>query len=253
MRGIEVQGLSHSIGAAKILSDIDLTLPAGKVTALIGPNGAGKSTLLRLIGRLMPCSQGRITLDGLDVTATDTTELARHVAIMGQDTPVASRLTVAELVGFGRWPHHRGRPRIDDDLAIAAAITRFGLDPLAHRFLDELSGGQRQRAFLAMTFAQSTPWLLLDEPLNNLDMSHARSLMRELGRLRDEGKSIVVVIHEVNYAAAWADHVVAMQEGRVIAQGTPAEVLTPAVLGPLYDMELEVTEVGGRPLVLHHL
>ncbi|MEI4470873.1 iron ABC transporter ATP-binding protein [Frigidibacter sp. MR17.24] len=252
-RGIAIAGLCHRIGTAQILHDIDLAIPAGKVTALIGPNGAGKSTLLRLVGRLVPCDRGRIEIDGRDVTHTDTTELARHVAILGQDTPLASRLTVAELVAFGRWPHHRGRPRIDDDLVVTAAIERFGLAPMAHRFLDELSGGQRQRAFLAMTFAQSTPWILLDEPLNNLDMSHARSLMRELGRLRDEGKSIVVVVHEVNYAAAWADHVIAMKDGRVAAEGPPAEVLTPAILGPLYDMELEVAVINGRPMVLHHL
>jgi len=136
---------------------------------------------------------------------------------------------------------------------VAAALQSLALDDLSDRFLDELSGGQRQRAHLAMALAQDTDWLLLDEPLAALDMAHARSLMQTLARLRDQGKSIVLVVHEVNYAAAWADYVVALKAGRVVANGPPDEVFTEDVLSSIYDTRLRVTRQDGRPLVLHHL
>lgn len=250
---IRVEALSHHIGKAPILTDIDLTLPRGQITALIGPNGAGKSTLLSLIARLMPRQSGRITVDGLDVATTPTRELAQLMAILPQNTHVASRLRVAELVAFGRWPHHQGRPGPEDRALVEQAIETFALTALRDRFLDELSGGQRQRAHLAMAFAQGTDWLLLDEPLAALDMAHARSLMERLAALRDQGRSVVMVVHEINFAAAWADHVVALKAGRVAATGTPAEVFNPETLSGIYDMPLRVERFEGRPMVLHHL
>ncbi|HRO14380.1 MAG TPA: ATP-binding cassette domain-containing protein, partial [Paracoccus sp. (in: a-proteobacteria)] len=180
---IRIEGVTHRIGPAPILHDIDLTLPRGKLIALIGPNGAGKSTLLRLVARLEPLQAGRITVDGLDIATTAAEKLALTMAVMGQQTHIASRLRVAELVGFGRWPHHHGRPCRADREAVDRALAAFDLQPLAHRFLDEISGGQDQRAHLAMTFAQGTDWLLLDEPLNNLDVAHSRALMARLADL----------------------------------------------------------------------
>ena len=175
------------------------------------------------------------------------------MAVLGQQTQIASRLRLCDLVAFGRWPHHYGRPRPQDHAIVAQALETFSLTDLSQRFLDEVSGGQAQRAYLAMTFAQDTDWLLLDEPLNNLDMSHARALMQQLSALvRQSGKSVVVVVHEVNYAAAWADHVVALKDGRVAATGAPSEVLTAETLSQLYDTEVEVTQHQGRPVVLHH-
>lgn len=250
---IEISGLSHAIGGAPILSDIDLTLPRGGITALIGPNGAGKSTLLHLIARLMPVQRGRIVIDGADLAATDTRALARRIAILPQNSGVPARLTVRDLVAFGRWPHHRGRPGPADEAAVAAALDAFGLGPLAARFLDELSGGQQQRAHVAMAHAQETDWLLLDEPLNNLDPRHARDLMARLHALsRGGGRSVVVVIHEVNYAAAWADHLVALKDGRVLAAGAREGLLTAGLMADLYDMEAAVGDIGGRQVVLHH-
>lgn len=250
---IRINGLSHHIGPAPILHDINLTLPRGKLVALIGPNGAGKSTLLRLIARLEPLQQGRVEIDGLDLDTTPTERLALAMAVMGQQTQIASRLRVAELVGFGRWPHHQGRPRPADREAVETALEAFGLGPLRHRFLDEISGGQAQRAHLAMTFAQGTDWLLLDEPLNNLDMAHSRALMARLTELvRGSGRSVVTVVHEVNYAAAWADHIVAMKDGRIVAEGPADAVLTEPVLSALYDTPIEVSRHDSRPLVLHH-
>lgn len=250
---IRVENVSKSYGPARVLSDVTLDLPKGGITSLIGPNGAGKSTLLSLIARLIPPNTGRITVDGMDVARAPSADLARRLAILRQENHLVARLTVRELVGFGRFPHSAGRLTPADHAAIDRALDYLDLQPLASRFIDQLSGGQRQRAFVAMVLAQDTDYLLLDEPLNNLDMSHARALMQQLSALvRQSGKSVVVVVHEVNYAAAWADHVVALKEGRVAATGTPAQVLTSETLSTLYDTDVEVTQHRGRPLVLHH-
>lgn len=250
---IEVSGLHHSIGRRPILRDLSLRLPRGQITALIGPNGAGKSTLLSLIGRLLPLQQGLITLDGADIATTPSRDLARRMAILSQHNAPGSRLRVAELVGFGRWPHSQGRPTPEDAGHVSAALASMGLTDLADRFLDELSGGQRQRAFIAMTLAQGAEWLLLDEPLAALDMAHARGVMAQLAALRDAGKSVVVVLHDINHAAAWADHIVALKDGQLAAEGPPAQLCTPGTLGALYDMPLRVMQVEGKPLILHHL
>lgn len=250
---ISINGVSHIIGKACILDDISLEIPRGGVTALIGPNGAGKSTLLSLIARLLPLQTGRIAVDGLDVRQTPSREIARKLAILRQDPAVATRLTVRDLVGFGRYPHSRGRPGPEDARAVAAALARFELDALAGRFLDELSGGQRQRALVAMTFAQDTDYILLDEPLNNLDMVFARGLMRELRALADDfGRTIVVVLHEINYAAAWADTVVALRNGRVAGVGPPGVIVSAAGLRAAFGADIEVARIGGRLVALHH-
>lgn len=250
---IEIAGVSHRIGRRPVLHDIDLTIPRGGVTALIGPNGAGKSTLLSLVARLIPLEGGRITVDGLDVSRSPSRALALKLAALRQDTTIAARLTVRDLIGFGRYPHSRGRPGPADEAAVAEALAQFELGPLADRFLDEISGGQRQRALVAMTFAQETDYILLDEPLNNLDMVFARGLMRRLRTLADEhGRTIVVVLHEVNYAAAWADRIVALRGGRVVGQGGPAEMIAPEALRAAFGIEVEVAEVGGRRVALHH-
>lgn len=250
---ITIKGVNHQIGSVRILHDIRTKLPEGRLTALIGPNGAGKSTLMRLIGRLETLQSGQITIAGHDLVTTPTGDLAKVMAILGQNTAIASRLRVAELVGFGRWPHHQGRPGPEDCEKIAQALEAFALTPLANRFLDEISGGQAQRAHIAMSLAQDTPWLLLDEPLNNLDMAHARGLMTRLYNLVCvQGRSVAVVVHEINYAAAWADHVIAMKDGRIMAEGDPDTVLTEKVLSELYDTNVSVGRHRDRPLVLHH-
>ncbi|MFV0335054.1 MAG: ABC transporter ATP-binding protein [Tropicimonas sp.] len=254
---ISIRNVSHRIGTAPILHDISLDIPGAGITALIGPNGAGKSTLLNLVARLIPLGAGRIGVDGLDVARTPTRRLALKLAIVAQSLGVASRLRVRDLVGFGRWPHHRGRPTDEDRVAVEAALAGFDLTDLSHRFLDELSGGQQQRAFVAMGFAQGTDWLLLDEPLNNLDMYHARALMKRIHAATRPAaphpRAVVMVVHEINHVAAWADHVVALKEGRLVLSGPPGEVLTGSVLSDLYGTEIRVEQFEGRPLVLHHL
>ncbi|MFG1418646.1 ABC transporter ATP-binding protein [Xanthobacter sp. V0B-10] len=250
---IEIRNLSKSYGAARVLDDVSLDLPPGGLTALIGPNGAGKSTLLSIVARLMPASAGRVTLDGRDVAATPGAELARRLAILRQDNAVTPRLTVEELVAFGRFPHSRGRLTAEDREKVAAAIGYVDLAPLGGRFLDELSGGQRQRAFIAMVLAQDTDYLLLDEPLNNLDMKHAAATMRLLRRAADElGKTVVVVLHDINFASCHADRIVAMKDGRLAFQGPPDALMRHEVLRAIYDMDIAVMEVDGARVGLFY-
>jgi iron complex transport system ATP-binding protein len=250
---IEIDGVSLTLGGSRILDNVSLTVPKGGVTALVGPNGAGKSSLLSLIARLQPLQSGRIIVDGLPVDTTPSRQLARVMAILRQDSGVASRLRVAELVGFGRFPHHRGRLTEDDRAIVAASLAQFDLGDLAHRFVDTLSGGQRQRALVAMTFCQGTDYMLLDEPLNNLDMFHQRNLMRTLRRIADEhGKTVLIVLHDINHAAAYADRIVAMKNGAVAASGDTAAIIRPDVLERIFGFPMQVERIGGKLTVLHH-
>ncbi|WP_375688614.1 ABC transporter ATP-binding protein [Pseudooceanicola sp. LIPI14-2-Ac024] len=248
---ILVENVSHRIGASDILHDVSLSLPRGGLTALIGPNGAGKSTLMSLIARLQPLRQGRITVDGLEVGQVSDRDLAQKLAVMPQTAQVSARLRIEELVGFGRYPWHRGYPRPEDRAKIEEALDRFALGDLRQRFLDEVSGGQRQRAFTAMAFAQDTDYLLLDEPLNNLDIAAARDLMRLLRQMADvDGKTIVIVLHDINYATAFADHLVVMKDGRIAAQGAPSEVVTEVLLRDTFGTDARISTVEGRPVVM---
>jgi iron complex transport system ATP-binding protein len=251
---IRIENVSLAYQGTPILRDISLALPRGGITALVGPNGAGKSSLLSLIARLRPLQAGRITVDGLPVDTTPSRELAKVLAILRQDGVIASRLRVRELVGFGRFPHHRGRLDAQDERLVDAALEQFDLTQLADRFVDTLSGGQRQRALVAMTFCQGTDYLLLDEPLNNLDMYYARQLMRSLRAIADEkGRTVVIVLHDINHAAVHADRIVAMREGAIVAAGTPDDVVNANVLERVYGYSMRITRFDARPFALHHL
>jgi len=249
---IRVENVSLKHGSAPILHDISLEIPKGGITALIGPNGAGKSSLLSLIARLQPQQSGRITIDGFPVDTTPNRDMAKIIAILRQDSIVTSRLRVRELVGFGRFPHGRGRLTPEDHAVIDRSLKQFDLTDLADRFIETLSGGQRQRALVAMAFAQGTEYLLLDEPLNNLDMYFARELMRSLRTIVDEaGKTVVIVLHDINQAAAHADRIVAMKAGRIVADGIPVELLTPKTLQEIFGFEMRVDIIDDTPVVLH--
>lgn len=248
---IVVEDLSYSVANAQILTDVSVTLPKGGITALIGPNGAGKSSLFSHIARLLPMQSGRITVDGMDVAPANRRELARKLAILPQQVHFATRLTVKELVQFGRYPHCQGRLRKEDHEMVEASLNAFGLMPLADRFLDTLSGGQRHKAHVAMTYAQDTDYLLLDEPLNNLDIAASRALMALLRRLADEeGKTIVIVLHDINFAAQYADHLVVLKEGRIEREGTPANMVTGALLADVFGTDAQVAIVGETPFVM---
>ncbi len=257
---ISIEAVSHAYGATPILSGLTLDIPRGGVTALVGPNGAGgKSTLLGgLIARLMPPLQsGRITVDGLDVSTTPPTDqLARRLAILPPQASEAAppRLTVAELVSFGRYPHHKGRPGAEDRAMVQAALHAFDLEDLADRPLDNLSGGQRQRAHVAMTYAQDTEFVLLDEPLNNLDIAASRSLMQLLRRVAHEhGRTIVTVLHDINYACAYADHMVTLRGGGGALggpMGAPDQIVTDGLLDEVFGTPARVHRVEDRVTVL---
>lgn len=248
---IQVQSVSFHHGSKPILQDITLTLPKGGITALVGANGAGKSTLLSLIARLTKLQSGRIFVDDLEIGKCPTDALAKRLAILPQSSDIAPRLTVRDLIGFGRFPHHKGRVTPQDRAKVEEAIATFALEDLADRQLDTLSGGQRQRAQVAMTFAQDTDYLLLDEPLNNLDLAASRALMQTLGRLAQvHGKTIVVVLHDLNFASRYADHIVALAGGQIRAEGRPAEVISPAFLEHVFATRAAVQMVDGQPLVV---
>jgi iron complex transport system ATP-binding protein len=249
---IRIESVSLTIGKTPILRSIDLEIPKGGITALVGPNGAGKSSLLSVIARLQPLQQGNITIDGLPVRTTPSREIAKLLAVLRQDAVTASRLRVRELVGFGRFPHHRGKLTTEDGALIDRALEQFDLTALADRFIDTLSGGQRQRAMIAMTFCQGTDYMLLDEPLNNLDMFYARQLMRSLRHIADEERrTVVLVIHDINQAAAYADRIVAMKDGQVVASGAPSGVMNSEVLEQVFGYVMPVHEVGGLSFALH--
>jgi iron complex transport system ATP-binding protein len=251
---IVVKNISLAYQGAAILRDINLEIPETGVTALIGPNGAGKSSLLSLIARLQPIQSGSISVDGQPIGHTPSRVLARTLAILRQDPAIASRLRVRELVAFGRFPHNNGRATDEDRALTQAALERFDLTAFADRFIDTLSGGQRQLVLVAMTFCQGTRWLLLDEPLNNLDMFYARELMCSLREVADsERRAIVIVLHDINQAVTYADHIVALKNGAVIASGPPDLIANTASLRQIFGYDMPVETYRGKPIVLNHL
>ncbi|MBP2567293.1 ABC transporter ATP-binding protein [Agrobacterium tumefaciens] len=245
--------ISKSYGDTVVIDGVSVSIPAGGVTSIIGPNGAGKSTLLSIVARLMSMDAGTVTVDGLDVTKTASDTLAKRLSILRQDNHISSRLTVRDLVGFGRYPYSKGRPTIEDKVHIDRALEYLHLQPLAGRFLDELSGGQRQRAFVAMVLCQDTDYVLLDEPLNNLDMKHASSMMKIMRKAADElKKTVVLVLHDINFASWYSDTIIAMREGRICHHGPAEEIIRPEILQEIYDMPIRVNEIDGRRICLFY-
>lgn len=247
---INTQELQLKINGSTILDKVSIEVPENKVTALIGPNGAGKSTLLHTIARLTTQDSGTVLLDNQSITEYDDKELARRLSILKQESIIGSRLQVRDLVGFGTYPHNLGRLSESDHQTIDKSLEDLKLTPLEHRFLDTLSGGQRQRAFLAMIFAQNTETVLLDEPLNNLDLSHARHLMRTIKDYSKRGKTFIVVLHDLNYAARYADHIIAMKQGEVFANGSTKEIFNADLLSELYETPIEIVHVNDAPIAL---
>ena len=252
---IKLNNISHHIGKQQILHDITLSLPTAQVIALIGPNGAGKSTLFSVMARLQPLQSGQVSFavdnEERDIVSCQARTLAKTVAMLGQDNHVQGRLRVHELLMFGRYPYHQGQPTADDQQKVQEILERFELEPLAERFLSTLSGGQRQRVLIAMIVCQDTPYLLLDEPLNNLDMYHAGRLMRELRQLsHNQQKTVVIVLHDINQAAQFADTVVTMKAGEVTAVGCPADVITKETMKDLYNVDVTVLNHQGRPVIV---
>ena len=235
------------------IGPVTTQIPSGGVTALVGPNGAGKSTMLTMVGRLLGIDEGSIEVAGYDISSTASKDLAKILSVLRQENHFITRLTVRQLVGFGRFPYSKGRLTRLDEQKISEAIDFLNLDDLEDRYLDQLSGGQRQRAYVAMVLAQDTEYVLLDEPLNNLDMRHSVQMM---GRLRDAarelGRTVVVVLHDINFAAHYADHIIAMKEGAVVEAGPVARIMDGEVLSRVFDTPVQVIDGPTGPLAVYY-
>ncbi|WGD36713.1 ATP-binding cassette domain-containing protein [Lysinibacter sp. HNR] len=244
---ITFSNLTKKYVETAVLGPVSGTIEEGGITSLIGPNGAGKSTLMTIIGRLLEPTSGRVTVGSHDVHVAKSRELAKQLSILRQENHITARLRVRELVTFGRFPHSQGRLTAEDRERVETALDFVNLTSLADRFIDQLSGGQRQRAFVAMVLAQDTKYLLLDEPLNNLDMKHAVLMMRHLRRAADElGKTIVLVIHDVNFAAAYSDRIIALREGSIAHVGSVAEIMCDDILSDVFDTPVRVHDLDGQ-------
>lgn len=249
---IELRHVTKRYGAKAVVDDVSLTIGKGQITALIGPNGAGKSTLLAMVSRLLTRDGGEISIDGREVTQVKNSELAQKLSILKQENHVNVRLTVQDLVSFGRFPYSQGRLTAVDRQHIQQAIAYMEMEPYAARFLDQLSGGQRQRAYVAMVLCQDTDYLLLDEPLNNLDMKHSVQIMQVLRRMVAElGKTIVLVLHDINFASCYADCIVAMKDGKLVRAGAVDEVIATDVLQEIYDMVIPVEQIRGKRIGIY--
>ncbi|MBF4548794.1 ABC transporter ATP-binding protein [Pseudoclavibacter sp. VKM Ac-2888] len=256
-----VEQLSLGYGDRVVIDELDLLVPPGKVTAIVGANACGKSTLLRSMSRLLTPRDGHVLLDGKEVHRTPAKQLARILGLLPQSPIAPEGITVADLVGRGRHPHQSilSRWSHDDDLAVAAALEATETTALADRHVDELSGGQRQRVWIAMALAQQTDLLLLDEPTTFLDVSHQIEVLDLLTDLnQSRGTTIVMVLHDLNLAARYADHLIALADGGLHAAGEPGDVLTVDTVRAVFGLESLVVEdpVSGRPLMVpigrHH-
>lgn len=251
---IRISNLGFAREGRPILQGIEANIPHGGITALIGPNGAGKSTLLHCLAGLIAPQTGAVTVDDADIHALKPHERARRIALLNQSPPALPRLSVRDLVAFGRWPHHRGRPGPEDDRIVAQSLQAFDLEGLQDRRIDTLSGGQRQRAYVAMTHAQSTPWMLLDEPLAALDPRYARDLMERLHELSRPGpqmRSVILVLHDLGIAARYADWVVTLKGGALFDCAPRARAMSSAGLTSLFETSIRVAEIEGKPVVLY--
>lgn len=249
---VEVRNISKRYGNKSVVENVTLTIEKGKITSFIGPNGAGKSTLLSMISRLISKDEGEVFIDGKELSKTKSNDLAKKISILKQANHVNLRLKVRELVSFGRFPYSQGRLTAEDWKFVDEAIQYMGLEDLQDRYLDQLSGGQCQRAYIAMVIAQNTEYILLDEPLNNLDMKHSVSIMKTLRRLVDElGKTVIIVIHDINFASCYSDNIVALRDGQVVKQGPAESIIDRQVLENVYDMDIPIENLCDNKICVY--
>ena len=248
-----IKNLTKQYDGKPVVDSVSFEIPKGKVISLIGPNGAGKSTVMGVISRLIARDSGLVEFDGNDIAKWKSRELSKRLAILTQSNNIQMKLTVRELVAFGRFPYSGGRITEEDKKIIDQAIAYMELEEFQDRFIDELSGGQRQRACIAMVIAQDTEYVLLDEPTNNLDIYHATNMMKIVRRLCDElGKTVVLVLHEINYAAFYSDYICAFVDGKIAKFGTVREVMTKENLSQIYNVDFEIQEIEGKPLSIYY-
>lgn len=254
MEAIEVKNLDVSYGANRIIEDMNLSFPKGKISIIIGANGCGKSTLLKTIARIVKAQGGQIYINGKDIRQQSGKNLAKQVAVLPQSPKCPEAITVRELVAYGRFPYQKamGGMTAYDKEAVERALEKTDMTELANRLVHTLSGGQRQRAWIAMTLAQETDMILLDEPTTYLDMSYQLEILQILEELNLEKKiTIIVVLHELNLACRFADHIVGLKNGKVICEGKPADVITEHTLKEIYGIEATLAKsTGGYPVCM---
>lgn len=249
---IEVRNVSKKYGQTNVLDDVSLKIEKGKITSFIGANGAGKTTLLGIVSRLIKPESGAILIENKEIGEWRADELAKKISILKQSNFLNVRLTIRDLVGFGRFPYSHGSLNREDETHIDSAIDYLKLTDIQHKYLDELSGGQRQRAFIAMVVAQDTEYILLDEPLNNLDMKHSSKMMKTLRRLTDElGKTVILVLHDINFASIYSDRIVALKNGKLAAEGTIEEMIRAEVLRDIFGMDFRIEQIGNQRICIY--
>ena len=250
---MQIKDVTKKYNGKPVVDAVNLEIPKGKVISFIGPNGAGKSTVMGIISRLIAKDSGLVSFDGTELEKWKSKELSKRLAILTQSNNIQMKLTVRELVAFGRFPYSGNRTTKEDEEIIEQAIAYMELEAFRDRFIDELSGGQRQRALIAMVIAQDTDYILLDEPTNNLDIYHATNMMKIVRRLCDElEKTIILVLHEINYAAFYSDYICAFVDGKVAKFGTVKEVMTKETLSEIYKVDFEILEIEGKPLYIYY-
>lgn len=250
---MQIKDVTKKYNGKPVVDAVNLEIPKGKVISFIGPNGAGKSTVMGIISRLIAKDSGLVSFDGTELEKWKSKELSKRLAILTQSNNIQMKLTVRELVAFGRFPYSGNRTTKEDEEIIEQAIAYMELEAFRDRFIDELSGGQRQRALIAMVIAQDTDYILLDEPTNNLDIYHATNMMKIVRRLCDElEKTIILVLHEINYAAFYSDYICAFVDGKAAKFGTVKEVMTKETLSEIYKVDFEILEIEGKPLSIYY-
>ena len=250
---IRVNNILKKYSDKVILENINLELPKNKITAFIGSNGAGKSTLISIISRTLAKDSGEVFIDEKELKNWNTTELSKRLSILKQSNHLNIKLTVRELINFGRFPHSKGKLTKEDVKKVDEAIEYMDLSDLENRYIDELSGGQRQMAYIAMIIAQDTDYIFLDEPLNNLDMKHSVQIMKILRNLIDEhGKTIMIVIHDINFVSCYSDYIVALKNGKIIKQGNTEDIIQSKVLNTIYGMDMCIHEIDQRKFCLYY-
>lgn len=249
---MKILNLSKSYFNKNVVDDVSIEIPKSKITSFIGPNGAGKSTVMGMISRLISKDSGVVEFKGKDISKWKSKELAKHLAILSQTNNINIKLKVKELVSFGRFPYSGSRLNEEDKQKIDEAMVAMELCDLSDKYIDELSGGQRQRAFIAMVIAQDTEYVLLDEPTNNLDIYHSIQTMKNISHLsKNMGKTIIMVLHELNLAAYYSDYICSFKNGKVVKFGKASEIMTKENLSKLYKVDFEIFDIKGKPLCVY--